>query len=279
LLTAVAHPATAEAGQEFYRRYVGVLGEKTGIVVHLTVTPPSGSGGNVTGYYYYAKYRRPISLSGTFDGSRFTLTEGEDQAGHRLQLTVQGESLAGEWTRGDGAKTHSLSAKENYDDAVAFDVLSVEEAHACNPALPGGPGASFSLQWLFPRATMEGERPDAVRQFAMNYVHKPKTAVADESASAAAGVPPCEQVPVRAVPEELARAAAEEYFTEYMQTNAGLESIPLTDKFGVDGNGVTFVYVPYEIASYADGQIELTLSWESLKRYLRDDTAVARLAR
>jgi hypothetical protein len=40
------------------------------------VTPPSGSGGNVTGYYYYAKYRRPISLSGTFGGSRFTLTEG-----------------------------------------------------------------------------------------------------------------------------------------------------------------------------------------------------------
>ena len=47
-----------------------MLGEKTDIVVHLTVTPPSGSGGNVTGYYYYAKYRRSISLGGEFDGRR-----------------------------------------------------------------------------------------------------------------------------------------------------------------------------------------------------------------
>jgi hypothetical protein len=42
---------------------------------------------------------------------------------------------------------------------------------------------------------------------------------------------------------------------------------------------ITFVYLPYEIASYADGQIELMLPWESLDRYLWDDTAVALLAR
>jgi hypothetical protein len=58
-----------------------------------------------------------------------------------------------------------------------------------------------------------------------------------------------------------------------------VESIPLTDNFGVDGNGITFVYVPYEIASYADGQIERALPWRSLMLHLRADTAAARLAR
>lgn len=391
-LIAAAGAAHAEASAaDVYRRYVGVLGEQTGIVLHLTVMPASGSGADVTGYYYYAKYRRPIALSGAFDGSRFTLTEGEERTGNRLQLTLQGDGLAGEWRSSDGTTTHPVTAKENYDGAVAFDVVSVEETRAYDAGLPGGPSASFSLRWLVPRASVEGQRPDAVRQFVMNCVQRPKTAAAGEQAGGNGGAPPCETMPLQTAPEELARAAAEEYFSEYMQTNAELiedlcadkplqqcldegmagglgwesgestgvvfndegvlalasdyggysggahgyygttvhtfdlaagrmvraadlfkpgsegeivalleqafrdsrgleagadikeallvESIPLTDNFSVDGNGITFVYVPYEIASYADGQIELTLPWQSLKPHLRDGTIAARLAR
>ncbi len=70
------------------------------------------------------------------------------------------------------------------------------------------------VQRLLPRASPEGQKLDAVQQFAMNCVQQPKTAGADEGSGTAAGGPPCEQVPLRTAPAELAREAAEEYFTK-----------------------------------------------------------------
>ncbi len=44
--------------------------------------------------------------------------------------------------------------------------------------------------------------------------------------------------------------------------------VPITTNFFIGTKGITFVYNPYEIASYADGQIFLYLTFETLKLYL-----------
>ncbi len=42
-------------------------------------------------------------------------------------------------------------------------------------------------------------------------------------------------------------------------------------KCGVSGEGVTWYFQPYEIASYAEGIIDVTVSWADLKPYLNPD--------
>lgn len=39
-------------------------------------------------------------------------------------------------------------------------------------------------------------------------------------------------------------------------------------KCGVSGDGITWYYQPYEVASYAEGIIKVTISWNDLKPYL-----------
>lgn len=48
-----------------------------------------------------------------------------------------------------------------------------------------------------------------------------------------------------------------------------VESVPPTENFYPTGKGLVFSYPPYEIASYADGQVELFVSFEELKVFLK----------
>ncbi|MEO6832053.1 MAG: DUF3298 domain-containing protein [Chitinophagaceae bacterium] len=43
-----------------------------------------------------------------------------------------------------------------------------------------------------------------------------------------------------------------------------VQQVPITSNFFLSGRGITFVYNPYEIASYADGQVALFLSYSSI---------------
>jgi hypothetical protein len=40
--------------------------------------------------------------------------------------------------------------------------------------------------------------------------------------------------------------------------------IPVTENFGLMENGILFDYPPYEIASYAAGEIDLLITYEEL---------------
>jgi hypothetical protein len=44
-----------------------------------------------------------------------------------------------------------------------------------------------------------------------------------------------------------------------------VESLELNDNFYINHGGIGFVYNPYEIASYADGAIDIFLSWEEVQ--------------
>jgi hypothetical protein len=48
-----------------------------------------------------------------------------------------------------------------------------------------------------------------------------------------------------------------------------VEEIPFTDNFYLTNKGMVFSYPPYEIASYADGQVELFVPFTALKEWLQ----------
>ena len=53
-----------------------------------------------------------------------------------------------------------------------------------------------------------------------------------------------------------------------------VEHVPATDNFLISDVGVTFQYPPYAIASFADGQIALFLSYKKLKPFLKQEFIV-----
>lgn len=88
--------------------FTGTLG-KMPIVLELYLQAPT----NISGRYFYQKYHRDISLSGTFDGQTLVLNEGEVRYGEdtlrpelRLQQTARG--WQGEW-RSPKGKTLKVS--------------------------------------------------------------------------------------------------------------------------------------------------------------------------
>ena len=46
------------------------------------------------------------------------------------------------------------------------------------------------------------------------------------------------------------------------------EEIDLTDNFYLNNKGVSFVYDPFDVAAYSDGEIEVTVSWNDIKPLL-----------
>lgn len=58
-----------------------------------------------------------------------------------------------------------------------------------------------------------------------------------------------------------------------------IEEVQATDNFLVDANGITWIYNPYEIAVYAAGSITVSLDWDILSTYIREDSPVSLLAK
>jgi hypothetical protein len=50
-----------------------------------------------------------------------------------------------------------------------------------------------------------------------------------------------------------------------------LDTIPVNDNFMVSPGGLMFDYVPYEISSYADGEITITIPFEELSAYIKPE--------
>lgn len=51
----------------------------------------------------------------------------------------------------------------------------------------------------------------------------------------------------------------------------------LSDNFSIDENGITFTYLPYEIAAYAYGMPQFTISLKALKPYFTEKSPLKRL--
>lgn len=58
-----------------------------------------------------------------------------------------------------------------------------------------------------------------------------------------------------------------------------IDQIDVTENFYIDDNGVNFLYDPFEIAPYSTGEITITISWQDLLPYLREDSPVLVLAK
>lgn len=92
VLFSMISTAHAEDGR---RVFTGAQG-KTPIVVELDTTQPD----EVTGRYFYEKYRRDLPLSGTLQDSTLSLTEGNNRYGDdkplpTLELKETGDGWQG----------------------------------------------------------------------------------------------------------------------------------------------------------------------------------------
>lgn len=125
LIALLSLPALAEEPPVVY---AGTLG-KTSIVVELDLNKPD----EVTGRYFYQKYRRDLPLNGTLDGQELKLQEGlddfDDTPRPELSLTKdQNGGWQGSWTNPQGktlmvklqpAQLPAAPADDNYLSSLA----------------------------------------------------------------------------------------------------------------------------------------------------------------
>lgn len=76
--------------------------------IALRIAAESG-GQQVSAVYYYEKYRRPIALTGSVDGDKFTLTTSKtEQDAETFELVRHGATLAGQWRKGHAVQPVSV---------------------------------------------------------------------------------------------------------------------------------------------------------------------------
>ena len=76
--------------------------------IALRIASENG-GQQVSAVYYYDKYRRPIALTGSADGDKFTLTTSKtEQDAETFELVRHGGTLAGQWRKGNAVQPVSL---------------------------------------------------------------------------------------------------------------------------------------------------------------------------
>lgn len=50
------------------------------------------------------------------------------------------------------------------------------------------------------------------------------------------------------------------------------DEIELSDNFFIDDNGINFIFDPFELAAYSDGEISVSISWDKIKTMLKKDS-------
>lgn len=76
--------------------------------IALRIAHENGSQ-QVSAVYYYDKYRRPIALTGSADGDKFTLTTANtDRNPETFELVRHGATFAGQWRKGDALQPVSV---------------------------------------------------------------------------------------------------------------------------------------------------------------------------
>ncbi|MGF6112566.1 hypothetical protein [Pseudomonas frederiksbergensis] len=115
MLCSIAH---AESGR---RLFTGTLG-KMPIIMELETS----NADNISGRYFYQKYRQDLVLSGIKDKETLVLDEGElyDETAPRpkIHLTIEPHHLSGDWSNGQG-KTLKIELVEAKLPAIPVDTL------------------------------------------------------------------------------------------------------------------------------------------------------------
>lgn len=87
------------------------------------------------------------------------------------------------------------------------------------------------------------------------------------------------------------KALGEKYFRENMEIEAATSlndagyfwysdgKFHLNDNFNINKKGITFIYLPYEIAAYAAGMPTFTIPFEDLKPYFTENSPLKRIAK
>lgn len=112
-VTEKAQAGVPHTAASFYKRYEGMIAEQP-VVMYLEKDDSS-----YTGYYYYSKIGRPITLSGNAIGKDSLLLQEypvgntySDTEIPQLHCAFSGEGIVGEWSSKD--KKHAVSLKEKY---------------------------------------------------------------------------------------------------------------------------------------------------------------------
>ncbi len=119
LLLMLCSTAQAEDGR---RVFTGTLG-KMPIVMELE----TANAENISGRYFYQKYRNDLRLSGIKNGERLVLDEGEQpfdekEPRPKLQLNIEPHRLSGDWSNGQG-KTLKIELVEATPSVMPADTL------------------------------------------------------------------------------------------------------------------------------------------------------------
>lgn len=146
----VASASAAPAGFSGYRRYVGTVG-KAPVVLELTITPPDTvtTTWRLYGSYYYERQGAALRLEPTGPyqpGQPLTLRESAPKpdepdatvpTGRWRATQPAGPVLSGTWESADGHRRLPFQLREDYTDAVRYELLHESALGPLCPPIEG----------------------------------------------------------------------------------------------------------------------------------------------
>lgn len=138
-------------GKYWYKSFVGTV-DKYAFTLHLHKEDHGYSG-----YYYYNKTQRPISLSGndTSAAGKILLqayVPGTESDNETFTLELSGDSLTGSWTKDHtDNKTYSVKAGPQTSVTPEFDLVYTSGSEKLRPKLGSSPQASYEASAVWPK--------------------------------------------------------------------------------------------------------------------------------
>lgn len=146
--------AGTSIGQEkyWYKSFSGTI-DKYPVILHLHKADHK-----ISGYYYYNKTQKPISLNGddtTIAGKiRLQSWSPDSESDNELfTLKIQGDSLTGLWSRSAGSAAAGVPVRAVASNSLspAFDFVFTSGSEKLRPKLAESPTASYEAAIAWPK--------------------------------------------------------------------------------------------------------------------------------
>ncbi len=224
----VSESAQAGAGEPApgYWRLAGTVGAYP-VVMDLAFRPSVDEDYAYYGYhgsYYYRSREDLIDLYGSVDStgnlvmSEVSLSDNNSPFFQGVFDAVRG-AYKGTWTSADGKKQLPFELREDYTDAIRFNIQKFQQASKLFPNQNGSPAATISMIWLDPAAGTDAAAAEFLRSAILRGM------VGDSLAA------------LYPSPEKAFEAVSREYFRSYREDMDDVGP----DEVGPEG-GIMFTY-------------------------------------
>jgi len=142
-------PISAQTSKAFYKHFKGKIDGKYEVVMDL-----NRHGEELSGSYYYTKYKIPMAISGKIRGNQITLEEfaPSQQKTGSFVGQLNGENLSGTWYNVTKSKSFSFALTEDYSQSVSFEMYATKKTERLRKNLQSSAKGELAVEYLYPTA-------------------------------------------------------------------------------------------------------------------------------